>query len=65
MLKTLLFISALFLFTSQLKANQPPCEVWNYDTQSCELFAEQNLTVNPNWQEFYNNENNNILKEIK
>ncbi len=46
MLKYLFFISALFLFTSQLKANQPPCEVWNYDTESCETYAEQNLTIN-------------------
>jgi len=49
MLKILFFISALFLFTSQLKANQSPCEVWNYDTGACETFAEQNLTINEEW----------------
>jgi hypothetical protein len=53
------------LITSFAVANQPPCEVWNYDTEACETFAEQNLTVNPDWQEYYNNENNNELKKIK
>ncbi len=51
MLKYLFFISALFLFTSQLKANQPPCEVWSYITDSCETYSEQNLTINSGWTE--------------
>ena len=44
-IKITFFMSALFLFSTKLHANQPPCEVWNYDTDQCETFAEQNLTI--------------------
>ena len=28
------------------------CEVWNYYTEACETFAEQNLTIPLNWGDF-------------
>lgn len=49
----IVLLLVVLFFTSQLKANQPPCEVWNYDTEQCETFAEQNLTVNPEWVTFH------------
>ena len=51
-IKITFFMSALFLFSTKLHANQPPCEVWNYDTDQCETFAEQDISVNKEWAEF-------------
>ena len=41
----------LIVFCSFLQANEPPCEIYNLDTYECELYAEQNLTINTEWQE--------------
>ena len=57
LLTPMIIIAVVIFFTSPLRANQPPCEVWNYDTESCEKFADQNITLNPVWIEFYNWEN--------
>ena len=65
MLKILFFTSALFLFITQSKANQPPCEVWNYDTESCETFAEQNLSINSGWTEIIAQDREWTKEELK
>ena len=44
------FIIVLMTITSS--ANEPACEVWNYDTQKCETFAMQDISVNTEWAEF-------------
>ena len=35
-------------------ANQPICEVYNLDTDKCEKLLDQNITMNQEWEHFYN-----------
>ena len=40
-------------FASYLKASELICEVYNFDTNLCEPYVDQNLTNNPTWIDFY------------
>ncbi len=35
----------LILMTACLMANPPLCEVYNLDTEQCETYAENNITI--------------------
>ena len=51
-----LIVAILFILTllaTTAEANQPMCEIYNYDTDECETFAEQNITLEPKFKEFY------------
>jgi len=45
-LKIILITLIAILLTVVTFANEPMCEVYNYDTNKCELFADQNFTIN-------------------
>ena len=42
----------IFMLPNKAHGNEPICEVYNFDTENCETFAEQNLTVPLTWLDF-------------
>ena len=47
-----ILLMGLFIFVNPLKANSPMCEVYNLDTDKCELFTEQDIELDEEWNTF-------------